>query len=256
VSEKFTIISSCFNKGQYLDEWADSILIQKYRPLDVIIADDASTDNSLSIMNNLVPKFKKNDIGLKIINNKKRLHCGSSYKAITHGLTGDYFGVVDSDDMLVEDAVEYIVKLYKRYPNIGWIYTQFDTCNRAMKSLHKGISRPPKEGMSMLDMGELRKHTYSHWRTFNKNIPEPWHLFKKNLKCAVDKYMGYKLEELAPGLFVDRICYRYREGVKKSVVGTEKTKDTWKGVVTDARERRKRNGISPFPNTVHKEIHE
>ena len=105
----------------------------------------------------------------------------------------------------------------------------------------------------MLDMGELRKHTYSHWRTFNYKIPKPTQLFKKNLRCAVDKYMGYKLEELAPGMFADRICYRYREGVKRSVAGTEKTKHTWKNIVVDARERRNKKGLKPFPIITHKD---
>ncbi len=253
MDKKFTILSSCFNKGKYLNDWADSILIQKHRPLEVIVANDHSTDGSLTVLIGLSEKFKNKDIEYKIVNNKKRMYCGSSYRNLVKKATGSYFGVVDSDDMLVSDSVKYIMGLYNKYPEIGWIYTQFDTCNRAMKSLHEGISRAPKEGMSMLDMGELRKHTYSHWRTFNYKILNPSKLFKKNLRCAVDKYMGYKLEEMSPGLFVDRICYRYREGVKKSVAGTEKTKHTWKSIVADARERRNRKNLKPFPIIIYKE---
>ncbi len=253
MDKKFTILSSCFNKEKYLIEWSDSILVQEYRPLEVVVANDCSTDNSLAVLVSLSKKFKNKDIELKIINNKKRIYCGSSYRNLVNMATGGYLGVVDSDDMLVDDAVEYIMNLYNKYPEIGWIYTQFDTCNRTMKSLHLGISRAPKQGMSMLDMGELRKHTYSHWRTFNRKIPKPTTLFNKNLKCAVDKYMGYRLEELALGMFVDRICYRYREGVKKSVASTERTKYTWKRIVIDARERRNRKDLKPFPIVVHKE---
>jgi glycosyltransferase involved in cell wall biosynthesis len=253
MNNKFTILSSCFNKVQYLNDWANSILVQKYRPLEVVIANDCSTDGSLTVLTGLSDKFKNKDIEYKIINNKKKLQCGSSYRNLVKKITGSYCGVLDSDDMLVDDAVEYVMGLYNKYPDIGWIYTQFDTCNRSMKSLHKGISRAPREGMSMLDMGEMRKHTYSHWRTFNRKIIKPTTLFGKHLKCAVDKYMGYRLEELAPGMFVDRVCYKYREGVRKSVAGTEATKKTWKRVVVEARDRRNKKGSKPFPIIIHKE---
>lgn len=253
MEKKFIILSSCYNKGQYLKEWANSIIRQKYRPLEVVIANDCSTDDSAKNLHHLSSEFRKNNINMQLITNKTRLYCGSSYRNLVSYAKGDFFGVVDSDDMLVDDAVEYVVNLYTKFPNIMWLYTQFTVCNKNMVPLHKGISRSPREGMSFLDMGKLRKHSYSHWRTFNNKIENPQYLFKEGLRCAVDKYMGYKLEEMGPGMFVDRVCYLYREGVSRSVAGIEKTKDTWKKITIEVEENRKKRNIQTFPIFSHEE---
>jgi hypothetical protein len=65
--------------------------------------------------------------------------------------------------------------------------------------------------------------------------------------------MGYKLEELGTGLFVDRVCYLYRQGVKRSVAASEKTKDTWLKITQEAVQRRIKNNIKAFPILEYRE---
>ena len=149
--------------------------------------------------------------------------------------------------------MEFIVNLYKNYEDVTWIYTQFQACGPDMKPRKKGISSPPKQGMSMLDMGKRRVHTYSHWRTFCARFRRKDKLFGQGLRCAVDKYMGYRLEEFGKGMFADRICYKYRQGVKRSISHTEKTKAVWAKVVADAEKRRKRYNLRPQPVITHKD---
>jgi len=253
VSEKFIILSSCFNKNKYLREFFQSIIKQTYRPIEIVIANDCSDDGSYETLLQLEKEAKNHDIEFKLVNNSKKLCCGSSYSNLMKYATGSFYGVVDSDDMLVPDAVRYVVDLYRQYPQVSWIYTQFQTCDRHMQPIQKGISRHPPEGMSILDLGEKRKHSYSHWRTFSNKINNPSELFCQNLKCAVDKYMGYKLEELGTGLFVDRVCYLYRQGVKRSVAASEKTKDTWLKITQEAVQRRIKNNIKAFPILEYQE---
>jgi len=66
-------------------------------------------------------------------------------------------------------------------------------------------------------------------------------LFGKELKCGVDKYMGYRLEEMGKGLFVDRVCYKYRQypvGFKESVSSTKEAIKVWQDIIKDAYRRR------------------
>ncbi|KKK55439.1 hypothetical protein LCGC14_3074540, partial [marine sediment metagenome] len=242
LSKKFTIISSCYNKEKYLNEWANSILVQKYRPLEVIIANDASSDKSLKALEELSGKFKEKGIEFKVINNFKRLYCGSSYRGITEYITGSFVGVVDSDDMLEEDAVEYIMDVYNKNSEIGWIYTQFNIYDMNMNKKRRGFCSTPNKGENLLELGRRRIHGFGHWRTFNKNkIIRPDKLFGKGLKCGVDKYMGYRLEEMGKGLFVDRVCYKYRQypvGFKESVSSTKEAIKVWQDIIKDAYRRR------------------
>jgi glycosyltransferase involved in cell wall biosynthesis len=247
MNNKFTILTASSNKKPYLIDWMNSILAQKYRPLEVVMVDDRSDDGTNKLIKKFRRKFGENDIDFQYFRNKKRLHCSSSYRIAIKNATGDFMGVLDADDMLVNDAVEYIMNQYNKHKDVAWIYTQFSINDVNMKYIKNGFCRMPNHWGSMLDSGERRKQVYSHWRTFSNRCIDLNNLLPEGLRCAVDKYMGYKLEELGKGMFVDRVCYKYRQGVKRGIVAKESTKNTWKKLVQDFVLERKNNGIKPYP---------
>lgn len=255
-NEKFSILTSSYNKAKYLKEWASSILCQGYRPLEVVLANDLSTDGTVSMIDSIRKDFDQNGIKFKFVNNPERLYCGASYNNAVKHVTGGYVGVLDADDMLVEDSVKYIMKLYRKYPDIAWIYTQFLWCDERMNKRKRGFNKAPLKGKSLLDMGKMGVHGIgTGWRTFNYQIERPDKLFKVGLTCAVDKNMGYRLEEFGPGLFVDRICYKHRGhpiGSKDSVSSTSHAMDMWKRVIQKTENRRNKYNYKPYPIIVHK----
>jgi glycosyltransferase involved in cell wall biosynthesis len=247
-NRKFSILTSSFDKGEFLNDWFRSIIAQKYRPLEVVFANDCSTDNTLQMIENFKKQFFDNGIEFVLVNNENRLHCGSSYKNLLSHATGSYFGVLDADDMLVDDAVEYIMKKYDEHKDVTWIYTQYQNCDINMKPRRKGFCCCPGKGDTLLDLGNRRVHGFGHWRTFCYRFPRPGKLFGKKLKCGVDKFMGYRLEEFGQGMFVDRICYKYRQhpiGSPKSVSSTKEAINVWSDIKKRAGIRRKRYNLKP-----------
>ena len=89
---------------------------------------------------------------------------------------------------------------------------------------------------------------YGHWRTFSDRILSFKNLFGKKLKCCVDKHLGFKLEELGTGMFVDKICYKYRTRNKgeKSIVHAYSLKRIKSEVIKEAEKRRKNNNVYPI----------
>jgi len=225
----------------------ESIIAQKYRPLEVVMVDDCSDDKTRKLVKRFRKRFSENNIEFQYFRNNKRLHCSSTYRVAIKNATGDFMGVLDADDMLVEDAVEYIMNKYNEHEEIAWIYTQFGIYTANMRYVKDGFCRMPTHWGSMLDSGERRKQVYSHWRTFSRRCKNLDTVLPEGLRCAVDKYMGYKLEELGNGMFVNRVCYKYRQGVKRGIVAKESTKDTWKKLVQEMVIERKKNGIKPYP---------
>jgi glycosyltransferase involved in cell wall biosynthesis len=249
-SRKFSILTSSFDKGEFLYDWSNSILAQKYRPLEVVFANDCSTDNTLEMVEGFKKQFLDSGIEFVLVNNDSRLHCGSSYNDLIKYATGSYFGVLDADDMLVDDSVEYVMKKYDEYNNVTWIYTQFDICDMNMKSRKRGFCCCPKKGESLLDLGNRRVHGFGHWRTFCYRFPRINKIFGKKLKCGVDKFMGYRLEEFGQGMFVDRVCYKYRQhpvGSPKSVSSTKEAINVWGDIKRKASSRRKRYNLKTSP---------
>lgn len=253
--KSFVILTSSYNQGQYLHEWSKSIINQDYRPIKVVFVDDCSTDDTSDIIQDVKKHLENSDISIKIISNENRVFCGSSYKiALSNSENGSYFGVLDADDMLVEDACSFIANLYEKHDNISWIYTQYQVCNNFMKPRGKGFSRHPGKFKSLLSLGERWIHGYSHWRTFSIRFPRFDKIFKDGLTCAVDKYMGYRLEEFGDGMFVNKICYLYRSGVPSSISKTQNTRKVWAEIVKEAKQRRKKYKLQPHSIIDYKKI--
>ena len=253
-----TILTAAYNSAPYLIKWAESIIAQNYRPLSVMMINDQSNDNTDELIPIISKLLKDNDIKFEYLKSDKRLYCSSAYKLClekalsNNNIKGEYFGVLDSDDMLEPFACKYIADLYKKYNNIDWIYTQFLWCDVNMKKIRKGFCRITDKGETLLSLEDKRKHCFGHWRTFSSKFRRLDKIFTKDMKCSVDKYMGYRLEEFGKGLFADKICYKYRSGTPKSVSKDKVAIEMWKKVIANAKWRRSKYKFEIFPILKHK----
>lgn len=89
-----TIIS--FNQAKYLPIAIDSALAQTYRPIEIIIADDASSDDSPQIIMDYARRFP--DEIVPILADRNLGLAGNRERAIA-ATTGDYIAWLDADDV-------------------------------------------------------------------------------------------------------------------------------------------------------------
>lgn len=98
MDKKLSIIVPVYNSDKYIAKCIESIISQKYENIELILIDDGSTDNSLTIMK----KYKDKDKRVFVYSNTNH---GVSYTR-NYGLeksTGEYITFVDSDDYVDED---------------------------------------------------------------------------------------------------------------------------------------------------------
>lgn len=238
---KFSILTASYNNAKYLDFYFNSIVKQSYRPLEVIFIDDQSKDNTAEKVLEWEKKIKSNGIDLIYNRPKDKLYCGDSYNLALSLSSGDFCGVIDSDDGIVENAVSMIVERYTSKPNCLYIWSNFHICNENMEIIRDGFSSNPSFNRSLLlsEYYTRKRHCFSHWRTFKKNTNTPNDLFGKKLKSSVDKYMGYRLEECGIGHFFDAMLYLYRSGVKHGITANQPQRSQWGEIRKDAQRRRR-----------------
>lgn len=100
----FTVIIPTFNGSQYLKEALVSLAGQSLRPLEVIAVDDASTDNTVELLDSLGRAL---NIPLRIIRLEK--NTGGPAQPMNIGVSqarGKYLLVLDQDDVLADDALK------------------------------------------------------------------------------------------------------------------------------------------------------
>lgn len=104
-----SIIMAAYNAERTIEQAVTSVLNQTYTNFELLIIDDCSKDNTLSIAEN----FGQKDSRVKIIKNDK--NCGVSYTR-KHGLEeakGEWIAVLDSDDAWTSDKLEKQIRLQK-----------------------------------------------------------------------------------------------------------------------------------------------
>ena len=100
-NKKVSIIVPVYNAENYLKQCLDSIVNQTYKNIEIICINDASTDNSLSILK----EYEENDKRIKILSGE---HIGAG-KARNLGIensNGDYLLFLDCDDFFELNMVE------------------------------------------------------------------------------------------------------------------------------------------------------
>lgn len=105
---KVSILIPIFNVERYLDECLTSVVAQTLKDIEIICINDGSTDNSLKI----IRKYAKNDKRIKIID-KKNSGYGDSMNQGLAEASGEYVGIIESDDFADLDMFESLYKLAK-----------------------------------------------------------------------------------------------------------------------------------------------
>lgn len=101
---KFSLVVAAYNRGPYMQQCLDSLVGQTFRDIEIIVVDDASTDNTLDI----IQAYAQRDCRIKVIAKK---HNEGAHLARIDGClasAGDYLIFVDGDDELETKACEIL----------------------------------------------------------------------------------------------------------------------------------------------------
>lgn len=110
---KASIVVPVYNKASYLKECLESIFCQTFSGFELIAVDDASTDNSLEILN----AFK--DPRLRVIQSANNQGPGLAMQQAMDQAQGEYIIRVDADDVLLLDRFQKQIAFMDAHPDIG-----------------------------------------------------------------------------------------------------------------------------------------
>lgn len=106
--EQFPLVSvviPAYNMGQYIDATLHSVMQSDYCNFEVIIVDDGSTDNTLSI----VKQYAHDDGRIKVFTQPNAGACAARNRAISMA-QGKYILPVDADNLITPDFISNAVK--------------------------------------------------------------------------------------------------------------------------------------------------
>ncbi len=132
-SSSVSVILPNYNYGRYLESRLSSILFQTYPISELIILDDASTDNSVKKIESRILKIKKDFPNLKVKFIKNEKNSGKAILQWQKGFelaTGDYIWIAEADDLSDKKFLEEVLKPFKKDPEVVLSYTESKIINR------------------------------------------------------------------------------------------------------------------------------
>ena len=128
-----SVVIPTFNRAYILGRAIESVLAQSYRPVEIIVADDGSTDGTRQLVERYGPPvryFFQENAGVSAARNLGLSH-----------VRGEFIALLDSDDRWLPWKLEAQVRLIESFAELGMVWTDMAAVNEAGQMLHEAFLR-------------------------------------------------------------------------------------------------------------------
>lgn len=199
-----SVLLIAYNGEKYIARQIETIVCQLHHGDELIVSDDGSTDQTISIIENLQQKYQS----IKLIH--------GPHKGIAANLTnaymqakGDIVCFSDQDDIWNDEKLNTILDIFTKNPTIDVILHDAKICDKYDKILSDTLffNRKPHHGFFY---NWLKSAYYGCCMCFRHSFLQQYMPFPNDL-IAYDQYLGLKAEWKKKSLFVYKplIIHRY-----------------------------------------------
>jgi len=154
---KVSMVVPCYNKVLYIGAMLDSVIAQEWDNIELILVNDGSTDGTREIITGYEPKLKDRGFDVIIIDQENAGCCAAVYAGLMC-MSGDYFCLVDCDDLIEPKYVMRMASWLDAYAGCKWAACTFSS---AVYSNVKIYDRPLGKMKYRPDAGKLlERHMY------------------------------------------------------------------------------------------------
>ncbi|MBC7234210.1 MAG: glycosyltransferase [Chloroflexi bacterium] len=114
-----SVIITCYNDAEYVAGAIENALAQEYTPLEVIIVDDGSTDESVQV---IAPYTT--DPRVRVIRHHENRGLPAARNTAIRQAHGEYIAFLDADDRWLPGKVAAQVAFLRAHPTVGMCYTR------------------------------------------------------------------------------------------------------------------------------------
>ena len=150
---KVSVIMPCFNGEKYVGQAIESILDQSYTNFELIVADDASTDRSLDIIEGYL-----SDGRLRVVKNEKNLGISRTINMLLSLARGEYVARMDADDIALKTRLEVQTAFLDGSCEYDVVSSDMIYIDPAGRRLYKPFWSLPGRANDLLDFGCVVYH--------------------------------------------------------------------------------------------------
>ncbi|PYS91356.1 MAG: glycosyl transferase family 2 [Acidobacteria bacterium] len=114
-----SVVTATWNAADYLREAIESALKQTYRPLEIVIVDDGSTDHTAEVCASFGDRVRY------IFQPKDDKHGATAHVRAFQSARGEYLAGLDHDDRWLPEKIARQIEVMQARPDVGAVFTRF-----------------------------------------------------------------------------------------------------------------------------------
>jgi len=99
-----------YNRADVVGRAIDSVLQQQYKPLEIVVVDDGSTDSTRAVLARYEAEGH-----IRVVEHPKNQGVGAAKNSLLDAMSGDYGGILDSDDELLPGAIDACLRAFREH---------------------------------------------------------------------------------------------------------------------------------------------
>jgi len=118
---KISVLLPTYNQAQFIEETLESVLIQNYLNIEIVIGDDGSTDGTREIL----LRYKDNYPNLiKLVLSEKNEGITANCNKILNECTGDFIALFAGDDLWAPNKLNMQMDWFRNNPDAALCFTK------------------------------------------------------------------------------------------------------------------------------------
>lgn len=198
----FSVLIANYNNGKYIKDAINSVIAQTYSNWEIIIVDDGSSDNSRRELSTF-----STDKRIHLYYNEQNRGCGFTKRRCVELSNGELCGFLDSDDVLLNDALAVHANIHLQKPDISCCFSRFYVCDEHLNIIDELRLLQKPDNITYFENGDYMPE---HFASFKRNLYTQTPGISPILPAAVDQDLYFKLEEVSPIYISDKFTYKYR----------------------------------------------
>lgn len=215
-----SVIVITYNSSVYVKETLESVKAQTWRPIELIVSDDCSSDNTVEVCTEWMEKNREHFFETKIITVKKNTGTSANCNRGIRVATGDWFKLIGGDDILMDNCITDNMDYVTRFPDASFIISDLQEIDDDSKLISSSC-RNKERIMFILNRKSAKKQLkeYTRWPVF---LNTPTFFYKKemvntvgyldeNYKIYEDTCMIFRITESGTKMhFLNKPTVQYR----------------------------------------------
>ena len=136
-----SVVTPVYNGEAHVSRLLDSVLAQTYPGIEMILADDGSTEGTVGRAAAHIPKFEAKGYSLQIIRSPHKNASAAINAGLCH-VTGQYLVWPDADDVLHPGSIARCVEFLEEHPEYRCVRSVMDYVSEETGGAFAGMGGP------------------------------------------------------------------------------------------------------------------